>query len=354
MTELDERKAAVLRAIVEQYVDTAQPVGSQTVTSTAGLGVSAATVRNEMSLLEREGYIAQPHPSAGRVPTDRGYRYYVDHLGGAGQLPATERRRIVEFFSSATLAMDQLLSQTSQLLAGVTAHAAVVVGPELQAVVVRAANLVSLQSRVVLAVVVLSNGSVEKEVVVFDDDVSDDDVADASARFAQQLAGRRLADVATIADEPASSGPATGDRRAGDRPATERVAEIVNASRLALQTRLEQHQSEPLYVGGASRLAAEHDAFVTTSTARLLELLEHHGVLASLMRELLGPGLTVSIGSENTSVDLHECSLVLAPYLVEGEAAGTVGVLGPTRMDYRKAQAAVSTVSQQLGRQLSR
>ena len=354
MTELDERKAAVLRAIVEQYVDTAQPVGSQTVTSMTGLGVSAATVRNEMSLLEREGYIAQPHPSAGRVPTDRGYRYYVDHLGGAGQLPATERRRIVEFFSSATLAMDQLLSQTSQLLAGVTAHAAVVVGPELQAVVVRAANLVVLQPRVVLAVVVLSNGSVEKDVVVFDAEVSDDDVAAASTRFAQQLSGRRLADVASLDDELSAGDPATGDRRVGDRPASERVADIVNASRLALQTRLEQHQSEPLYVGGASRLAAEHDAFVTTSTARLLELLEQHGVLASLMRELLGPGLTVSIGSENTSLDLRECSLVLAPYLVEGEPAGTVGVLGPTRMDYRKAQAAVSTVSQQLGRQLSR
>src|SRR5260221_5043507 len=128
MTELDERKAAVRRAIVEQYVDTAQPVGSQTVTSTTGLGVSAATVRNEMSLLERDGYIAQPHPSAGRVPTDRGYRYYVDHLAGAGPLPGTERRPIVAVFSSATLAMDQLLSQTRQLLAALTADAAVV-GP---------------------------------------------------------------------------------------------------------------------------------------------------------------------------------------------------------------------------------
>jgi heat-inducible transcriptional repressor len=343
MTELDERKAAVLRAIVEQYVDTAQPVGSQTVTSTTGLGVSAATVRNEMSLLERDGYIAQPHPSAGRVPTDRGYRYYVDHLAGAGQLPANERRRIVEFFSSATLAMDQLLAQTSQLLARVTSHAAVVVGPEQQAVVVRAANLVSLQPRVLLAVVVLSNGSVEKDVVVFDHDLTDDDVADASAHFARELSGRRLADVAMIAPrEPAD-----------DADPPEHVGRIVDAARAALQTRLAGHHNEPLYVGGASRLAAEHDAFLTTNTARLFELLEQHVVLASLMRELLGPGLTVSIGSENTSLDLRECSLVLAPYLVEGELAGTVGVLGPTRMDYRKAQAAVVTVSQQLGRQLS-
>ena len=116
MTDLDERKAAILRAIVEQYVETAQPVGSQTVTQTTGLGVSAATVRNEMSVLEREGYITQPHTSAGRVPTDRGYRYYVDQLAGAAQLAAPERRRIAEFFTSATMAMDELLSETSLLL----------------------------------------------------------------------------------------------------------------------------------------------------------------------------------------------------------------------------------------------
>ncbi len=101
MTELDERKAAILRAIVEHYVDSAQPVGSQTVTQTAGLGVSAATVRNEMSVLERDGFIAQPHTSAGRVPTDSGYRYYVDHLAGAGALAPAERRRIADFFTTA-------------------------------------------------------------------------------------------------------------------------------------------------------------------------------------------------------------------------------------------------------------
>jgi heat-inducible transcriptional repressor len=342
MTELDERKAAVLRAIVEQYVDTAQPVGSQSVTSTTGLGVSAATVRNEMSILERDGYITQPHTSAGRVPTDRGYRYYVDHLGGAGQLPVTERRRIAEFFTSATRALDELLGQTSQLLARVTAHAAVVVGPESQAVVVRSATLVALQPNVLLAVVVLSNGSVEKEVVAFDDALAEDDVAAASAQFSVMLDSRRLADVAAI-ELPA---PIPG------RPDV--VATIVRDAFNALHAHLADHQREPLYVGGASRLAAERDAFVVTNTAHLFELLEQHAVLASLMRELLGPGLTVRIGSENARADLLECSLVLAPYLVEGEIAGTVGVLGPTRMDYRKAQAAVATVSQQLGKQLSR
>jgi heat-inducible transcriptional repressor len=338
MTDLDERKAAVLRAIVEQYVETAQPVGSQTVTETAGLGVSAATVRNEMSVLERDGYITQPHTSAGRVPTDLGYRYYVDHLAGSGQLPAPERRRIAEFFTTATMAMDELLGQTSQLLARVSAHAALVVGPESQAVVVRGANIVMLQARVLLVVVVMSNGAVEKEVVTLDTDVDEADVAAASARLAQYLDGRRLSDLALASPEG----------RAGDR-----ADALVAASCTALRVHLAEHERESLYVGGASWLAAEHDAFVSTSAARLVELLEQHVVIASLMRQMLGPGLTVRIGSENEQADLRECSLVLAPYLVAGEVVGTLGVLGPTRMDYRKAQAAVATVSQQLGRQLS-
>jgi heat-inducible transcriptional repressor len=336
---LDERKAAILRAIVEQYVDSAQPVGSQTITQTTELGVSAATVRNEMSVLEREGYITQPHTSAGRIPTDRGYRYFVDRLAGAGLLPASERRRIAEFFTTATLAMDELLFETSQLLARVTTHAAVVVGPQTDAVVVRGVSLVMLQPRILLLVIVLSNGAVEKETLVFDDDLDETDIAVAGARLVQRLGGRRLADVSTAIIES---------------PEADAAEALVSRSIEALRAHVQFRHTDPLYVGGASRLAAEQEAFATTSAARLIELLEHHAVLATLVRELLGPGLTVRIGSENERPDLRECSLVLAPYLVEGELAGTVGVLGPTRMDYRKAQAAVATVSRQLGRQLSR
>ena len=339
MTELDERKAAILRAIVEHYVDNAQPVGSQTVTQSAGLGVSAATVRNEMSVLERDGFIVQPHTSAGRVPTDHGYRYYVDHLAGAGALPPAERRRIVEFFTSSTMAMDDLLHETSQLLAGVTAHAAVVVGPQPESVTVRSAHLVLLQPRLLLAVVIMSNGAVEKETVMLDADADPDDVADAGGRLAAYLAGHRLAEVPTL------TFPAAPD---------DLVDALARASRDAFAARVELHHGEPLYVGGASHLAAEQESFASTCASGLLALLEQHVVLATLLRELLGPGLTVRIGSENERADLRECSIVLAPYLVEGEPLGTIGVLGPTRMDYRKAQAAVSTVSRQLGQQLSR
>ncbi len=339
MTELDDRKAAILRAIVEQYVDNAQPVGSQTVTQSAGLGVSAATVRNEMAVLERDGFIRQPHTSAGRVPTDRGYRYYVDHLAGAGALTQAERRRVVEFFTSATMAMDDLLHETSQLLARVTAHAALVVGPQQESVTVHSAHLALLQPTVLLVVLVMSNGSLEKETVILDVPAAPDDVNAAGARLAAHLEGLRLADVPTAK----FLGP-PGDR----------ADVLARASCEAFRGHESHHHGEPLYVGGASRLAAEQESFSTTSASTVLELLEQHVVLATLLRELLGPGLTVRIGSENERPDLRECSLVLAPYVVEGEAIGTVGVLGPTRMDYRKAQAAVTAVSQRLGRQLSR
>ena len=268
---LDDRKAAILRAIVEQYVASAQPVGSSTVTRTADLGVSAATVRNEMSLLEREGYIAQPHTSAGRVPTDRGYRYYVDHLAGVTALAAPERRRIAEFFTTATMAMDELLLQTSQLLARVTDHAAVVVGPQSETVVIRGAHLALLQPRVALAVVILSNGAVEKQVVYLDEDISEADVAAASARLARTLDGRRLADLADLAGI-VDDGP--NESSVADR--------LARASHAALRTHVGAHSSEPLYVGGASRIAAEQEAFSGPTVARLIELLEHHVVLSSL------------------------------------------------------------------------
>ena len=211
MTELDERKAAILRAIVEQYVDTAQPVGlADGHAARPASGVSAATVRNEMSLLEREGYIAQPHtvggpgPDRPRLPLlrrpPRRRRSAARRPSGAGSSTSSPARRC---------AMDELLPQTSQLLAGVTAHAAVVVGP--RAAGGRrcaAANLVLLQPRVVLAVVVLSNGAVEKEIVVLDDDALRRRRRRRQRALRAQLAGRRLADVAA----PVATRPTTGRR----------------------------------------------------------------------------------------------------------------------------------------------
>ncbi len=341
---LDERKSQILKAIVEEYVATAQPVGSQTVVARRALGVSAATVRNEMSVLEHEGFITQPHTSAGRVPTDRGYRFFVDHFAPISTLPSPQRREVAEFFSSATGVIDELLHDTSQLLARITRHAAVVVGPTVDAAVVRAVHLVALDTTNVLVIAVLGNGNVEREIVRFDEEIAPAVLENAERNLARRLVGKELADVVA---EP-STAP-----NADARPP--RLDDPDDVARMALEALAGLAGSEPLFIGGASRLAAESEAFASpASVSRLLGLLEQHVVVVGMMRELLGPGLTVTIGSEHKRSDLQECSLVLAPYLVDGSMAGTVGVLGPTRMDYRQAQAAVRTISQQLSRELSR
>jgi heat-inducible transcriptional repressor len=339
--DLDARKAAILRAIVEEHIATAQPVGSQTVARSGRLGVSSATVRNEMTILEREGYIAQPHPSAGRIPTDRGYRFFVDTLTPLSTLPIEQRRAVHDFFdlfSSAHQVLEDLLHETSQLLSRVSTHTAVVVGPHTESVTVRNVQLVNLQPSLVLALAILSTGVVEKCVLHLPADVDDATIQAAAAALSASLEGARW----PLKAEPlvASTGAA---------------ADLAREARDAFVTRGEHDVTDPLYVGGASRLAAGGEAFAQPSnTARLLELLEHQVEVVSLVRDLLDEhGSRVSIGSENPIDELRDCSIVVAPYAVDGEVAGTVGVLGPTRMDYRQALAAVEAISEQLGRVLS-
>jgi heat-inducible transcriptional repressor len=339
--ELDERKAAILRAIVEEHITTAQPVGSQTIARSRGLGVSSATVRNDMTVLEREGYLVQPHTSAGRVPTDLGYRFFVDNFERQPGLAPAQRRVVSDFFTlfaSAHQVLEDLLHETSQLLARVSTHTAMVVGPhQIDAATVRSVQLVSLQPSLVLALAILSNGGVEKCILHVAVDTDDATIATAGALLDTQLAGARWT---ALPEMRPVAGPAADS--------------LAREARDALAVRAEQEIIEPLYVGGASRLAAEQEAFPTsTSAARLLELLERQVEVVSLVHDLLDQGPTVRIGSENPIDELRDCSIVIAPYRVDGEVAGTVGVLGPTRMDYRQALAAVEAISQQLGDVLS-
>ncbi|MGH9035160.1 MAG: HrcA family transcriptional regulator, partial [Acidimicrobiia bacterium] len=160
---MDERKAAILKAVIEEFVETGQPVGSSTVARATALGVSSATVRNEMAVLEREGYVTHPHTSAGRIPTDKGYGFFVDHLARQGELQVPDRQALTNFFASAHHALEDMLHETSLLLSRMTAHAAVVIGPQLDSARVRSVQLVRLHAKQVLAVVVLSNGSIERQ-----------------------------------------------------------------------------------------------------------------------------------------------------------------------------------------------
>jgi heat-inducible transcriptional repressor len=328
---LDERKAAILKAVVEEYISTALPVGSSSVVRATHLAVSPATVRNEMAVLERDGFLDQPHTSAGRIPTDKGYRFFVDHLTPA--LPVPQRQRVQEFFARAHGELEQMLHDTTRLLTDLTHYAALVMPPAREAETVRSVQLVSLGGGTALAVAVLSDGTVEKAMVEVEVGVGEQRVAAAGVQLAAHLTGRALPEDEIL--------PSTGDL-ATDRLAHRAVQALVQAGTI---------EPDQLFVGGAAQMATTFDAIETVR--RVLAILEQQYVLVTLLRQAIhDDGLRVSIGTEHGVEPLAQCSLVVAPYMYEGSHVGTIGVLGPTRMNYPEAIAAVGVVSQRLSRAL--
>ena len=192
-SELDSRKAAILNAVVTEYIGSAQPVGSQHVVESAGVRVSSATVRSDMAALERDGFLAQPHTSAGRIPTDKGYRFFVDHLAGPGSLDPGGRQQVRQFFDHAYGEIELMLEQTSGLLADLTDCTAMVVGPSHESAAIRSVQLVGLGPRLALLVVVLADGAVQKQSIEFAEEVDEAHLCDAASRLAAHALGAPLA-----------------------------------------------------------------------------------------------------------------------------------------------------------------
>ena len=326
---LDDRKTAILRAIVREYISTALPVGSTHIANAPGVGVSSATVRNEMAVLEQEGYLAQPHTSAGRIPTDKGYRFFVDHITEPSHLDDTARQQVGEFFDATHVRLEEMLHQTSNLLAQITSHASLVVGPPADRATVRSVHIVGLSSRAAVVVAVLSNGTVENQTVELPAELSELRVSAATAHLQRVFAGR------VIESGPI---PSSGD------------AEVDELCVAAQQALVGASHREPVFVGGTSVVARSFDAVETVRS--VLQSLEQQYVMVSLVRDVLSRGLSVAIGAEHGVEPLAACSVVVAPVVVDGEHVGTVGVLGPTRMNYPQALATVEVVSDRLGKHL--
>ncbi len=330
---LDERKAQILRAVVAEYIDTAQPVGSGRVASASGVNVSSATVRNDMATLEQEGYLRQPHTSAGRVPTEKGYRFFVDALGDPSPLAGRDAQQVRSFFSKAHGELEEMLRDTSRLLAGLTDYAAVVIGPPNEAATIRSVQLVALAPQLALLVLVMSNGVVEKHSIELADDTDDLRIDAAGAVLAHRLIGETPVSAAQITMVESASDP------------------IVAEALAALRVQPDDKDRDRVFIGGASRMASSFDAVAQVS--EILQILEQQYVVVSLVRDVLDRGLHVAIGTETGMQPLADCSVIVAPYDIDGEAAGSIGVLGPTRMNYPQALAAVAVVSQRLGNRLS-
>jgi heat-inducible transcriptional repressor len=335
----DDRKIAILRKVIEHYVSTGQPVGSSHIAALPGISVSAATIRNDMAALEAEGYLAQPHTSAGRVPTDKGYRLYVDHLTStdvakAGRFDAVQRQQLGNFFDTAHFRLEETLHRTSLLLSQLTNYTAVVTGPAADEAQVRSVQVVALNDRIGTVVAVLSSGEVVNEPIEFDHVPTEAQVARATERLRAAFIGKTLSSVSFAARSDASS----------DSDAEQLAAQAARALGAG-------SARETVFVGGTASLTR---AFGAVEVVRsVLEALEQQYVVVSLVRDMLNRGVSVAIGAEHGVEPLSACSVVLAPLVRDGETVGSVGVLGPTRMNYPAALATVEVVSDRLGRRLT-
>jgi heat-inducible transcriptional repressor len=327
---LDERKTAILSAVVQEYIATAQPVGSGHIAELPAVNVSSATVRNEMAHLEHEGYLVQPHTSAGRIPTDKGYRYFVDHLTQPGRLDTATTRQVGEFFSAAHGRLEELLHQTSNLLASLTNNAGVVVGPRAEAVPVRRVQFVSLSRTTATVIVVFANGSVENVVLELLDGDDDLKLSAAGAHLSAMLEGRVLGAVTALTP----TGDTVVDRLCRD------AFDALHAT----------STPEQVFTGGAAAVANAFDAVEVVRS--VLATLEQQFVVVTLVSDIVNRGMSVAIGVEHGVEPLSACSVVVAPVVIDGEHLGSVGVLGPTRMNYPQALATVDYVSEQLGHRI--
>lgn len=333
---IDDRRLSVLRAIVEDFVATSEPVGSKALVDRHRLGVSPATIRNDMSALEEDGYIAQPHTSAGRVPTDKGYRMFVDRLSGVKPLSTAERRAIHSFLDGA-VDLDDVMSATVRLLAQLTRQVALVQYPSISRSRVRHVELVGLSTTRILLVVIAETGRVEQRTVDLPGPIADVTIADLRAKLNERVVGIPFVEVAeqvaTLADSLA----------APDRP----------AARAILATLLEtvvERQDERIVLGGTANLT-RFGADFPHSVQPVLEALEEQVVLLRLLGETQDPEMiSVRIGAENPVDGMQSASVISVGYGPKDRAIATLGILGPTRMDYPGTMGAVRAVARYVGR----
>jgi len=334
---LDDRKLAVLRAIVQDYVSTNEPVGSKSLVDRHNLDVSPATIRNDMAVLEEQGFIVQPHTSAGRVPTDKGYRLFVDRLSAVRPFSHAERRAIETFLGGA-FDLDDVVMRTVRLLAQLTRQVAVVQYPSLTRSSVRHIELVPLTDRRLLLVLITDTGRVEQRAVDLPGAIYEDSITQLRAVLNACLDGRRLTEVASVVAElPERVTPTERGNAAA-------VFSVI------LETLVERHE-ERIVVGGAANLTS---ADFAQGLHEVLEALEEQVVLMRLLGEAGDQeSLTVRIGSENEVRGLQSTSVVATGYGSGDQALAKLGVLGPTRMDYPTAIGAVRAVARYVGQILA-
>ena len=335
---VSDRALEVLRVIVQDYIDSREPVASKAIADRHGFGVSAATIRNDMALLEEEELIAAPHTSAGRIPTDKGYRVFVDQLAAVKPLTPAQRRAIEQFLSESA-DLDDTLTRTVRLLSQLTNQVAILQYPSLSVATVRHIELLPMGAHRLMTVLITDGGSVDQNIVECRQELDEGVVADIRARLNQHLAGVSMSHMhQKLQDLPSTVSP-------------ER-AELVGAIAEALQHAVDGHRSDRLVMAGAANLVrGEHD--FSSSVYPVLEAIEQQVTLLKLFTEMKWESQDVQarIGRENEG-PFSEATVLASAYKSGVDQSALLGVVGPTRMDYSSNMTAVRAVASYLSRLL--
>jgi heat-inducible transcriptional repressor len=345
MGSADERRFEVLRAIVADFVATKEPIGSKSLVERHNLGVSAATVRNDMAVLEAEGYITQPHTSSGRVPTEKGYREFVDRLDEVKPLSSAERRAILGFLESG-VDLDDVLRRAVRLLAQLTRQVAIVQYPTLSTSTVRHLEVIALTPARLLMVVITDSGRVDQRIVELGDVIDDHQLSQLREMLGQALEGKKISAASVAVSELA--GHFNG--RSGQSAS---LSDAVGRSATVLLESLVEHNEERLLLGGTANLT-RNTADFGGSLRSILEALEEQVVVLRLLAAQQEAGkVTVRIGHETEAEQMAATSVVSTAYGTCDTVYGGMGVLGPTRMDYPGTIASVAAVAMYIGEVLS-
>ena len=337
---VSERGLQVLRAIVQDYVDTREPVGSKAIVERHAFGVSAATIRNDMALLEDEELIAAPHTSSGRVPTDKGYRVFVDHLAEIRPLSPAQRAAIATFLDGPG-DLDDALARTVRALTQLTGQVAIVQYPSFSKATITHVELVALDPSRILVIVVTDTGRVSQRLALLSGALDETDLARVRAEVSTLLVGRSVRQGAKRVEEQTDA-----DARTPHQSAVTEILRVV-------QEELDEFRQDRLVMAGAANLALRESDF-RGSIYPLLEAIEEQVTILRLLGEMVADdnGLAASIGRENEAFGLSEASVIASDYDATG-ARARVGLMGPTRMDYPSNLAAVRAVARYLTRLLA-
>jgi heat-inducible transcriptional repressor len=322
---LDKRKNLILKVVTDDYIESAEPVGSRTIARKHELGLSPATIRNEMADLEEGGYLEQPHTSAGRIPSQLGYRYYVDALMSLQQLSEREIEAIHQELEQHQHQVETIIHQTSKILVQMTRYPSLVLSPHFKSATFRHVQLIRLAVNTVLVLVVTDTGMVENKVIEFEGGISDQDLDRISVMLNRKLRGLNLKDLrGSLFNEIRSE-------------LTFHEAFFNESLKLLLKLATQTvGAKERVYLDGTTKILEQPEFADLKKFKPLMDILEKEDKMYKVLSANISRGAQVTIGAENEDLGINDCSVVTASYEIAGRPVGVIGVLGPTRMEYAK------------------